>query len=47
MVASSSAGVGIRCDMCSLAVRASTGFQRRYWTRLFRGRGMAGSSGSG
>ena len=47
MVASSTAGVGIRCDTCSLAARVSTGVRRRYWTRLFGGSRTAGSKGSG
>ena len=47
MVASSSARIGIRCDMCSLAARASTGVWRRYWMRLPGGSRMAGSRGSG
>ena len=47
MVALSSAGVGIRCDTRSLAVRVSTGVWRRYWTRLPGGSGTAGSRGSG
>ena len=47
MVASSSAGIGIRCDTRSLAARVSTGVWRRYWTRLPGGSGTAGSRGSG
>ena len=47
MVASSTAGVGIGCDVCGLAVRASAGARRRYWARLPQGSGMAGSRESG
>ena len=47
MVASSSAGIGIRCDTRSLVARASTGVRRRYWMRLPRGSRTAGSRGSG
>ena len=47
MVASSSAGIGIRCDTRSLAARTSTGARRRYWMRLPGGSRTAGSRGSG